>query len=97
MKTGGDNGNMGLQAYYGVMIGFSFFALLGGLLTVCCDKYGCRHLMYFSCVVLFVATLIGFFLATIFSVIVPAMTWGCDFIDVSLSSDANFKSKDSFI
>lgn len=90
VKTAGDNGNMGLQAFYGVMIGFSFFTLLGALLTACCDKYKCRYLMYFSCIFLFLAGLIGFLLSTIFSAIIPPMTWGCSFIEVSLGTQAGF-------
>ena len=81
---------MGLQAFYGVFIGFGFFALLGALLTACCDKYGCRYLMYFSCVFLFIVGLIGFLIATIISLIIPATTWGCSFLDVTLASDAGF-------
>lgn len=93
VKLTGNNGNMGLQAYYGVLIGFSFFALLGVLLTACCDKYGCRHLMYFSCIFLFLAGFIGFFLSTIFSVLLPPITWGCSYLDVALGSDSGFKCK----
>lgn len=93
VKHTGNNGNMGLQAYYGVLIGFSFFALLGVLLTACCDKYGCRHLMYFSCIFLFLAGFIGFLLSTIFSVLLPPITWGCSFLDVALESDSGFKCK----
>lgn len=92
VKTAGDNGNMGLMAFYGVMIGFSFFTLLGALLTACCDKYKCRYLMYFSCIFLFLAGLIGFLLSTIFSAIIPPMTWGCSFIEVSLGTQAGFTS-----
>eukprot|EP00178_Gracilaria_changii_P006847 TRINITY_DN22220_c0_g1_i1.p1 TRINITY_DN22220_c0_g1~~TRINITY_DN22220_c0_g1_i1.p1 ORF type:complete len:294 (-),score=9.45 TRINITY_DN22220_c0_g1_i1:1071-1952(-) len=85
-QTAGDNANMGLQAFYGVFIGFGFFALLGALLTACCDKYGCRYLMYFSCVFLFIAALIGFLVSTFLSVAVPATTWGCSFLDVTIAS-----------
>ena len=89
-QTAGDNGNMALQAFYGVFIGFGFFALLGALLTACCDKYGCRYLMYFSCVFLFVVGLIGFLIATVLSVVIPAATWGCSFMDVTLASESGF-------
>ena len=86
IQTAGDNGNMGLQAFYGIFIGFSFFALLGVLLTACCDKYGCRHLMYFSCIFLFIAGFIGFFVAFLLSIFLPAMTWGCSYLDTTLAS-----------
>jgi uncharacterized protein YukE len=96
VKKAGDNGNVGLQAFYGVFIGFGFFALLGTLLTACCDKYGCRYLMYFSCFFLFIAGLIGFFIAVLISIFIPAVTWGCSFLDVTLASQAGFNGTPAF-
>ena len=90
VEAAGSNGNIGLQAFYGVFIGFSFFALLGVLLTACCDKYGCRHLMYFSCVFLFIAGLVGFLIVTIISILLPPVTWGCSYFDTTLASEAGF-------
>ena len=91
MKKVGDNGNMALQAFYGVFIGFSFFALLGALLTACCDKYGCRHLMYFSCLFLFLVGFLGFFISFILSIIIPPATWGCSWFDVAVTNAAGFQ------
>jgi len=85
-------GTMALSIFFAVMIGFSSLALFGALLTVCCRKYGCRHLMYFSCLFLFIAALIGFILSTLFSVLVPALTWTCSYLSYTLSSSANFQS-----
>ncbi len=90
VNTAGTNGNMGLQVYYGVLIGFSFLSLLGTLLTVCCDKYGCRNLIYFACIVLFFVGLIGALIATLFSVFIPVLTWTCSYIDVAISTQAGF-------
>jgi hypothetical protein len=90
LKTAGANGNMGLQAFYGVLIGFSFFTLLGTLLTVCCDKYKCRYLMYFSCIFLFLTGLLSFLLSSLFSMFIPPMTWGCSYLDVALKDKAGF-------
>lgn len=90
MGTVGSNGNMGLQAFYGVFIGFASLALLGTLLTACCDKYGCRHLIYFSCLIMFLVGLFGALFATIFSVLIPFFTWGCSYLDVTLGSSAGF-------
>jgi len=86
----GGKGNMALQAFYGVFIGFAALALLGTLLTVCCDKYGCRHLIYFSCFILFIVGLLGALLSTLFSIFVPVLTWGCSFLDTTLGSPAGF-------
>jgi tetrahydromethanopterin S-methyltransferase subunit B len=86
-------GNMALRTFFGIMIGFSSLALLGALLTVCCRKFGCRHLMYFSCIFLFLGALVGFIISTLFSVMVPAFTWTCTYLGYTLASSANFQSK----
>ncbi len=84
-NSAGKSGNMALQAFYGVFIGFGFLALLGTLLTACCDKYGCRHLIYFSCFIMFLVGIVSALLATLFSLFIPFMTWGCSFLDVTLT------------
>ena len=84
-------GNVGLQGFYGFLILFSVFALIGVLLTVCCNKYGCRHLMYFSCLFLFVVGLLGFFISFILSIIIPPATWGCSWFDVAVTNAAGFQ------
>jgi tetrahydromethanopterin S-methyltransferase subunit B len=93
----GSYGNMGMQAFYGVLIGFSFLALIGALLTVCCDKPGCRHLMYFACIFLFIGALIGFMISVLFSIFVPLFTWTCSYLSVGLASSAGFSSKYAII
>lgn len=87
-----DYGEMGLQAFFGFMIGFSFLALLGGLLTACCNKYGCRHLMYFACIFLMLAGFIAFLFSVMLSIFVPIFTWTCSYIDVTISTSSGFTS-----
>ena len=84
---------LGLQAIYGFLIGFSFLTLIGALLTVCCNKYGCRHLMYFSCVFLVAGAFLPFLVAFLLSFTVPIFTWTCDYLDVTLASDTGYRSK----
>jgi hypothetical protein len=96
MGNVGQIGNMGLQAFYGVFIGFASLALLGTLLTACCDKYGCRHLVYFSCLIMFLVGLIGALLLTIFAIMIPAFTRGCSYLDVTLGSQAGFTATNVF-
>lgn len=85
-------GNLGMQAFYGGLIGFSSLALLGLLLTACCDKTGCRYLMYFSCMFLFLAGFLAFFVSFLFSVFVPVFSWTCDYLTVAVGSSSGFKS-----
>lgn len=85
--------NLGVQIVYGVTIGLASMMLLGTLLVAFCDKPKCRYLMYFTCFLLFFIGLVGFLMSIIFSIITPAVYFGCQFIDFSLSSSANFDSK----
>lgn len=88
---------MVVEIFYGVIIGFSLLALLGVLLMTFCDKYKCRHLMYFSCIFLFFIGIVGFLLSSLFSIIVPVLYLGCGFITTSFSSSANFTGTSDLI
>jgi len=68
---------MGIQLFYGVIIGISCLAFIAALATCCLNKYRCRYLIYFTCIILFFAGLIGFGMATALSVLIPPITWGC--------------------
>jgi hypothetical protein len=82
--------NLGVQLVYGVTVGLASLMLLGTLLVAFCDKPKCRYLMYFTCVLLFFIGLVGFIMTIIFSIIAPTVYFGCQFIDFSISSTANF-------
>jgi hypothetical protein len=92
ISTPGSYGNAGMQGFYGFLIFFSFLSLLGALLMACCDKTGCRHLMYFACVFLFLAGLLTFIIAVMFSILVPFFTWTCSYVSVAVGSSAGFSS-----
>ena len=85
-------GTMAIQIFYAVALGLSILALVGVVLMTFCDKFKCRYLMYFACVILFFFGLIGFLIAIIFSFIVPVMYWGCDWIGVTIGSAAGFNT-----
>lgn len=83
-------GTMAIQLFFGAVLGLSVLALLGVVMMTFCDKYKCRYLMYISCVILFFFALLGFLIAVIFSIIVPILYWGCDWLSITFSSSANF-------
>jgi len=87
-----DGITIGVSVYFGIVIGFCVLGILGCLLMTFCDKYKCRYLIYFACVVLFLIGIIGFLLAVVFSAITPAMYFGCEYIDFAISSPANFQT-----
>ena len=87
-----DYSELVLQAFYGYLIGFSFLAMIGALLTTCCNKYGCRHLMYFSCIFLLLGGLLAFIIAVMMSITVPLYTWTCSWLDVTVGTSAGYES-----
>ena len=88
--------HLGVQLLYGLTIGIASTMLLGTLLVAFCDKINCRYLIYFSCFLLFFIGVLGFALCVLFSIMVPTIYFGCQFVDVSLSSSAGFNCN-SFI
>ena len=86
METPKTIGNLVINLIYGIALGVAALALLGVILMTFCDKYKCRYLMYFSCVILFFFGLLGFLLAIIFSVIVPVMFLLCEWLDVTITA-----------
>jgi hypothetical protein len=92
ISLGSSFGSIGLQAFYGFLIVFSSFSLLGVIVMCCCDKPGCRNLMYFSCMFLFIGAFAAFMIAILFSVLVPVFTWTCDYLSVAFASNAGFTS-----
>lgn len=82
--------NLAVKLVYGVTIGFAVLMLVGTLLVAFCDLPNCRYLMYFACFILFIIGIVGFILTLLFSFITPVVYFGCQFIDYSLSSSANF-------
>ena len=97
MDTPKSMGTMVISVIYGVMLGLSVLALLGVVLMTFCDKYKCRYLMYFSCVILFFLGILGFLLAVIFSIIVPVMFLLCEWLDVTLQASTFSANTGKFI
>ena len=75
-----------IEVCYGLLIAFSFLSLLGVFLIVCCERYGCRYLTYVSCVFITFPTIFGLLVATVLSLLLPVMTWGCTFLDVTMAT-----------
>lgn len=86
MNTPKTMGTLVINLIYGIALGVSVLALLGVILMTFCDKYKCRYLMYFSCVILFFFGILGFFLAIIFSIIVPVVFFLCEWMDVTITT-----------
>jgi hypothetical protein len=87
-------GTMAIQIFYAVALGLAVFTLIGVILMTFCDKYKCRYLMYFSCIILFFIGLLGFIIAVLFSIILPLMYWGCDWLQNTLGKQLfNFRKR----
>jgi hypothetical protein len=86
MDTPKSIGGLVISLIYGVALGLSVLTLLGVILMTFCDKYKCRYLMYFSCVILFFIGLVGFLIALLFSIVVPVLFFLCEWLDVTITS-----------
>lgn len=85
--------HLGVRLVYGLTIGIASMMLLGALLVAFCDKIHCRYLIYVSCVLLFFIGVGGFFLSVFFSLMVPTVYFGCQFVNYSIESSSNFNCK----
>lgn len=97
MDTPKDIGNLVINLIYGIALGIAVLALLGVILMTFCDKYKCRYLMYFSCVILFFFGLLGFIIAILFSIVVPVMYFFCEWLDVTITSTGFNTNTQKFI
>lgn len=97
METPKSAGTLVISLIYGIMLGLSVLALLGVVLMTFCDKYKCRYLMYFSCVILFFLGILGFLLAIIFSILVPVIFLMCEWLDVTMTSTGFNTNTQKFI
>ena len=97
METPKTIGTLVINLIYGIALGLAALALLGVILMTFCDKYKCRYLMYFSCVILFFFGILGFLLAIIFSIIVPIMYLFCEWLDVTITSSGFATNTQKFI
>ena len=69
--------------------------VVGAVLMTFCEKYSFRYMIYAPCCVLFVVDIVGFLIATIFSLLTPVLYFGCQFLSFSISSSANFNRNHS--
>lgn len=80
----------GVQIYYSAVIGIASLALLGAILMAFCQKYKCRYLMYMMCLFMVLFAIVGFLVSTIFSIIIPVVSWTCDYLDVGMKDSVGF-------
>ena len=87
-----DGISIGTSVYFGIVIGLTVLGVVGLLLMTFCDKFKCRYLVYFTCVILFIIGIIGFLLVVVFSVFLPVIYVGCEFLTFSLATTAGFNA-----
>lgn len=82
----------GVKVLYAATIAMASTMLLGALLVSFCDKTNCRYLIYITCFFLFLLGFLGFILSILFSILTPAVYFGCQYMNFSLASSTNFNS-----
>ncbi len=78
-------------AFYALFIGLGAIGIISTVLMTFCNKFSCRYLLYFICVLKVLLGVICFLLVISLSTATPAMYFGCDFVTTSVSSSANFE------
>lgn len=81
-----------VTAFFGVFIGLGVFGIIGVVLMTFCNKYSCRYLIYFICLILTILGILSFLLAILFSIITPVLYLSCDFINVTIGSQDGFST-----
>lgn len=79
-----------ITVVFAIFIAISAFGILGALLMTFCEKYSCRYLVYFSCILLFILGVACFLLAVVFSILTPFLYYSCEFLQYSVESGDNF-------
>jgi len=87
----------GVKILYAATIAMASLMLLGVLLVSFCDKTNCRYLIYITCFFLFLLGFLGFVLSIVFSILTPAVYFGCQYMNYSLANSTNFNSKSNAI
>lgn len=82
----------GFLGFYGAGIGIAVLGLLGVVIMSCFDKPGCRYLVYFSCVIMFILCIVGFLISFFMSLIIPVLYLVCSTINTATASSAAFVS-----
>jgi hypothetical protein len=81
--------------FYAAVIVFAVLCLLTAVITYKATSKCCRMFMYASCVMLTLVTLLGFLISVGLSVAAPVTSWGCIYLNESISSQYNFQSNPS--
>lgn len=66
-----------ISALFGVIIGLAVLGIVGALIMTFCNKFKCRYLVYFACVILFIIGIVLFLLSVLFSLITPILYYTC--------------------
>jgi hypothetical protein len=78
--------------FFGAVLGLAVIALLGVIIMACFNKVGCRYLMYFSCVLMTVITILGSLLSFILSFLMPILFLACTVINTGIDTSSSFSS-----
>lgn len=80
----------GFLAFFIVSFVLAILGIIAALILVCCNAFKCRYLLYIICVAFVVIGILTFLITVVFSVVVPLLHFGCEFIEVTLTDENNF-------
>lgn len=86
-----------IMVLFTIVIVLCALIVVGGVLMTFCEKYKFRYMIYAPCCILVLIGIVGFLIAFIFSLITPVLYFGCQFIEFSIASSANFNRNYCYI
>lgn len=96
-SDGADKYEKSVFGYFFGMMGLCLVCLLFACVAFRCESDCFRKLMYVMCPILFLACLISFLIAVIYSAVLPPYAWTCNYFNQTISSQYYFQSKCALI
>lgn len=79
-----------VTAIFGAFIGLGVLGVVGTIIMTFCEKFRCRYLLYFICLIFVLIGIVCFIVTLIFSIVTPVLYLACDFLQTTISSQAGF-------
>lgn len=79
-----------VTAIFGAFIGLGVLGVVGTIIMTFCEKFRCRYLLYFICLIFVLIGIVCFIITLLFSIVTPVLYLACDFLQTTVSSQAGF-------
>jgi hypothetical protein len=75
---------------YGVTLGLAILAIIGVILVKSCKAIGCRHFLYFICILSLLVAIVLFIFAIVLATIMSVSYYSCTYTSTTFTNPASF-------